>query len=92
MDESAQLAPGFFELAAPTKHTAFQEHSLLVTCLSFSSFGTVVFLHQIQPTSLDTEIPGGTCIHGWSKDVPDEVTHHSGLRKSPKISEALSAW
>lgn len=91
MYESAHLAPVFFKLAAPTKHTAFQEHSLLVTCLSLSSFGTMVFLYQIQTTfllyfcsSLDTEMPGGTYIHSWSKDGPDELSHNSGLRTSPK--------
>lgn len=91
MYESAHLAPVFSKLAALSKHTAFQEHSVLVTCLSLSSFGTMVFLYQIQTTflmyfcsSLDTELPGVTYIHSRSKDVPDEVSHNSGLRTSPK--------
>lgn len=64
MYESAHLAPVFSKLAALTKHTAFQEHSVLVTCSSLSSLSAIVFLYQIQTTflmyfcsSLDTEMP-----------------------------------
>lgn len=91
MYESAHLAPVFSKLAALTKHTAFQEHSVLVTCSNLSSLSAIVFLYQIQTTflmyfcsSLDTEMPGVTYIHSWSIDVPDEASHNSGLRTSPK--------
>lgn len=90
MYESAHLASVFSKLAALTNHTAFQEHFLLVTCLSLISLG-IAFLYEVQTTllmcfcsSLDREMPGGTDVHSWSKDVPDEVSHNSGLRTSPK--------